>query len=71
MKRIGTTSFLVAALLLACATTGSVLEDYFFLHGAALEEGPLGFTMTGANENSMALRNADVNGEEIIYEFSL
>ena len=71
MKRIGTISFLMVALLLSCVTTGSVLEDYFFLHGAALEDGPLGFTMTGSNENSMALRNIDTHGEEIIYEFSL
>ena len=71
MKRTTVISVLMATLILSCATTGSVLEDYFVLHGAGLEEGPLGFTMIGVNENSMALRNVDTHGREIIYEFTL
>ena len=72
MKRIIVLSLLTVSFLLACASTGSQLSDYFFLHGGVLEEGPMGFVMTSPGGNALALREVQVPYvEELVCEFSL
>lgn len=71
MKRIGVVSVLAAAVLSSCVSVGSDLGDYFLLHGATLEKGPMGFVLTAPDENSLALRRVDAYSEEMRCEFSL
>ena len=72
MKKIIVLSLVMVSFLLSCVSTGSQLSDYFFLHGGALEEGPMGFIMTSSGGNALALRAVEVPYvEELVCEFSL
>ena len=71
MKKIIVVSLFAVFALFSCVSTGSILSDYFFMHGAILEEGPMGFILTSSNANAMALRRVDPYTEEMICEFSL
>lgn len=71
MKKVYIAAFLVMPALLSCVSTQSTLEDFFFLHGATLEEGPMGFVMNSPGGNAMALRNVGPFEEELVCEFRL
>jgi hypothetical protein len=71
MKKIIVMSLFVVFALVSCVSTGSGLSDYFFLHGATMEEGPMGFILTSSGGNAMALRRVGPYTEEMLCEFSL
>lgn len=71
MKKIIVVSLFAVFALFSCVSTGSILSDYFSMHGAILEEGPMGFILTSSNANAMALRRVDPYTEEMLCEFSL
>ena len=62
---------LLVLFLFSCATTGSQLSDFFFLHGGNLEEGPMGYVFTSPGGNAMALRPVGPYSEEMVCEFTL
>ena len=71
MKKIIVVSLFAVFALFSCVSTGSILSDYIFMHGAILEEGPMGFILTSSNENALAFRRVDLYTEEMLCEFSL
>ena len=59
MKKI-MTGVLIAAVFLSCVTTDTKShEDFFTLHGGAIEPGPMGYIVTGENVNSMAVKHIE------------
>ena len=73
MKNVAVGALVLA--LMSCASTQSRLSDYFFLHGAVLEEGPMErpmrYTLTAPTGNSLALRRGDPYTKIMRCEFSL
>ena len=71
MKKVVAATLLAVSVLVSCVTTGHNIEDFFFLHGAILEEGPMGFILTSSNANALALRPVGPYSEKLVCEFSL
>ena len=71
MKKIIALSFVAAVVLASCITMGSNIKDYFFLHGAILEEGPMKYVFTAPDGNALAFRKVDTYKEKMHCEFSL
>jgi hypothetical protein len=71
MKRYVVVALVVIPLLLSCVSNEGSLDEFYFLHGATLERGPLGFTLTSPDVNALALREVGPYTEQVACEVTL
>ena len=71
MKKDAVIILVAVLILFSCVSTGNTLEEFFFLHGAELEEGPMVFVFIAPNDNSLALKRVNTYTEEMVVDFRL